>query len=53
VSTTAIEEAGQQELLNWMCLAGAMEVLGRKPEILDYIETYILNSDKCMAVFRS
>jgi hypothetical protein len=53
VSTAAIEEAGQQELLNWMCLAGAMEVLGRKPEILDYIETYILNSDKCMAVFRA
>ena len=26
---SAIEESGQQELLNWMCLAGAMAELGR------------------------
>ena len=24
----------------------------RKPEIIDYVETYVFNSDKCMAVFR-
>jgi hypothetical protein len=52
VSTAEIEESGQQELLNWMCLAGAMEVLERQPEIIDYVETYIFNSGKCMAVFR-
>ncbi len=52
VSTAQIEDAGQQELLNWMCLAGAMEELGRKAEILDYVETYVLNSNKCLAVFR-
>jgi hypothetical protein len=52
VTTTEIEAAGQQELLNWMCLVGAMEELGYKPEIVDYIETYVLNSSKCMAVFR-
>lgn len=52
VSTAEIEEAGQQELLNWMCLAGAMAELDRKPEILDYIETYVFNSDKCMALFK-
>ena len=52
VSTTMIEEAGQQELLNWMCLAGAMAELERKPEIIDYIETYVFNSSKCMALFR-
>src|SRR2546427_533866 len=29
---TALEESGQQEMLNWMCLAGAMSELGRKPD---------------------
>ncbi len=35
-----------------MCLAGAMSELGRKPEIVDYYETYIFNSTKCLAVFQ-
>ena len=52
VTTPQIEAAGQQELLNWACLLGAMAELDRKPEILDYIETYIFNSNKCMALFR-
>ena len=52
ISTPQIEDAGQQEMLNWMCLAGAMSELGRKPEIVDYYETYIFNSTKCLAVFR-
>jgi hypothetical protein len=52
VSTAQIEASGQQELLNWMCLAGAMEELGRKPEIVDYVESYVLNSDKCLALFK-
>ena len=52
VTTSQIEAAGQQEMLNWMCLVGAMEELNRKPEIIDYVETYVFNSDKCLAVFR-
>jgi hypothetical protein len=52
VSTAQVEAAGQQELLNWLCLAGAMEELGRQPEILDYIETYVFNSNKCLALFK-
>ena len=52
LTTPQIEDAGQQELLNWMCLAGAMEELDRKPEIVDYYETYIFNSNKCLAVFK-
>ena len=52
VTTPEIEAAGQQEMLNWMCLAGAMEELGRKPEVIDYIETYVHNSDKCLALFK-
>jgi hypothetical protein len=50
--TPQIEAAGQQEMLNWMCLAGAMEELNRKPEIVDYVETYVFNSEKCFALFQ-
>jgi hypothetical protein len=52
ITTPQVEDAGQQELLNWMCLAGAMDELGRKPEIIDYYETYIFNSTKVLAVFK-
>ena len=52
VSTKEIEDAGQQELLNWACLLGAMAELDRKPEVLDYIETYVFNSNKCMALWK-
>jgi hypothetical protein len=51
LSTAEIEDAGQQEFLNWVCLGGAMHALGREPQILDYIESYIFNSDKCFALF--
>lgn len=52
LSTEQIEDAGQQELLNWMCLAGAMQELEYRPEIIDYVETYIFNSNKCVALFK-
>jgi hypothetical protein len=48
---SGIEESGQQELLNWFMLAGAMEALGRRPDACDFIETWSLNSNKCFAVF--
>lgn len=47
----ALEDAGQHELLNWVCLAGAMTELGQKPQFVDYVETYVFNSNKCFAVF--
>ncbi len=47
-----MEYSGQHEMLNWMALMGAMEALGRgKPVIQDYMETYILASDKCFLSF--
>ena len=52
LTTPELEDAGQHEFLNWVCLAGAMHELGRKAEIVDYVESYIFNSDKCFAVFR-
>jgi len=48
----AIEESGQQEMLNWYMLAGAMEALGRKPDECDFVETWSFNSNKCFATFR-
>ena len=46
-----IENAGQHELLNWVTLAGAMAELGHKVEIIDFVETYVMNSNKCFASF--
>jgi hypothetical protein len=52
LTTAEIEDAGQQEFLNWVTLGGAMTEMQREPEIIDYVESYIFNSDKCFAVFR-
>ncbi|MHB8576333.1 MAG: class III extradiol ring-cleavage dioxygenase family protein [Dehalococcoidia bacterium] len=48
----SIEESGQQEMLNWFMLAGAMEGLGRKPDVCEFVETWAFNSNKCFAVFK-
>ncbi|PYO30091.1 MAG: extradiol ring-cleavage dioxygenase [Candidatus Rokuibacteriota bacterium] len=50
-SLAAVEESGQQEMLNWMCLVGAMAELDRRPAETDLIETYLFNSSKCFAFF--
>ena len=47
-----IEESGQHEVLNWFCLVGAMSELGQKAEILDWVETWMFNAPKCLAVFK-
>jgi hypothetical protein len=43
----SVEESGQQEILNWMCLAGALAELKRKPKETEFIDTWIFNSTKC------
>jgi hypothetical protein len=48
-----IEDSGQQELLNWFCLVGAMSELKRAPDSAIFIETNIMNSNKVIATFRS
>ncbi len=53
LSSAELEDAGQHEMLNWICLAGAMTELGYHAEVVDYVETHVFNSDKCFAVFRS
>ncbi|HKN00319.1 MAG TPA: hypothetical protein VJX23_07355 [Candidatus Binataceae bacterium] len=49
-SASAVEDSGQQELLNWMCLVGALSELGRKPKETEFIDTWIFNSSKCFMV---
>ncbi len=48
----SIETSGQQEMLNWFMLAGAMEELGRKADECEFMESWIFNSNKCFAVFK-
>jgi len=47
-----IEDSGQQEFLDWGCVAGAMNELNHKAEVLEYLETYIFNSGKCLVLYR-
>lgn len=48
----AIERAGQQEVLNWFCLAGAARELGAgAPEWHTFVETQVFNSNKVFALW--
>jgi hypothetical protein len=51
-TTAELEEHGQQELLNWTCLLGAMSELDRKPSEVHFVVSWITNADKGFAVFR-
>lgn len=51
-SLHAVEDSGQQELLNWFCLVGAMAQLGRRPDRAEYFESSVMNSNKVIATFR-
>ena len=46
-----IEDAGQNELLNWIPLIGAMYELGQRPTLCEFNPSYIFNSCKVSAVF--
>jgi hypothetical protein len=45
-------ESGEQEMMNWAVLIGAMEALGRKPDVCEFVESAVFNSNKVFAVFR-
>jgi hypothetical protein len=47
----AVEDAGQQEVLNWFALLGAMEELGARLEWSTFVETHVFNSNKVFAVY--
>lgn len=46
-----VEQSGQQEVLNWFCLVGAMDELSKKVDIVEWAESWTFNA-KCLAVFR-
>ncbi len=53
LTVAKIEDAGQQELMTWICVAGAMHELGQKGDVIDYVETAgVFNSGKCLAVWK-
>jgi hypothetical protein len=49
-SAAAVEDSGQQEILNWMCLAGALKALGREPAETAFLSTWIFNSSKAFLI---
>jgi Catalytic LigB subunit of aromatic ring-opening dioxygenase len=50
-TTDEIEDSGQHEVLNWFCLLGAMEELGRKPDRAAFIETWAFVSPVVFAYY--
>jgi hypothetical protein len=51
-TTADIEDAGQQEVLNWFCLMGAARELGLgAPRWSTFVETWCFNSNKVFAAW--
>jgi hypothetical protein len=51
ITSQDIAASGQQEMLNWFCLLGAMTELGIPLSWSAFVQTYVFNSDKCFAIF--
>jgi hypothetical protein len=49
-SGLAVEDSGQQEILNWMCLVGALSALDRQPKETGFVDTWIFNSSKTFLI---
>lgn len=49
-SLDELEAAGQQELLNWCALAGAMHETAATIDYLSFVESFIFNSNKCFLI---
>jgi len=48
------ERAGQLEVLNWVCLVAGAEVEREcRAGSLDWVEPWMFNTPKCMAVFKA
>lgn len=50
---SAIEEGGQQEVLNWHALLGAMEALGAPLKWSQWVQTDAFNSNKVFAIYET
>jgi Catalytic LigB subunit of aromatic ring-opening dioxygenase len=53
VTGAEIVDAGQHEMLNWLCLVGAMTELGLPLNWSSFVTTDVFNSNKCFAVYKS
>lgn len=51
VTLAEVEKAGQHEMLNWFCLAGAVDALGVRPQWLDLTESDLFTSNKVFGVY--
>jgi Catalytic LigB subunit of aromatic ring-opening dioxygenase len=51
VTGREIVDAGQHEMLNWFCLAGAMRELNIPLAWSAFVATDVFNSNKCFAIF--
>lgn len=49
-SGAQVEDSGQQEILNWMCLTGALSELKRAPRETGFVDTWIFNSSKAFLI---
>lgn len=49
-SSAQVEDSGQQEILNWSCLAGALSELKRAPKETGFVDTWIFNSSKAFLI---
>lgn len=49
LTSEQVEDAGGHEWRMWSCLAGATE--GKTPVIVDYVDSWVFNSDKCFCYF--
>ena len=52
LSLEEIEYNGQPEVLNWVCLMGAMFELNMKPAYTNFVESHLFNSSKTAVVYR-
>lgn len=47
----SFERSGQQEMLNWCALLGAMEELGAGLQWSSFVQTHVFNSNKVFAIY--
>jgi hypothetical protein len=52
VTGKQIVDSGQHEMLNWFCLAGAVNELGLGLTWSEFVVTDVFNSNKCFAIFQ-
>lgn len=52
LTSAEVVASGQQEILNWYCMLGAVDELGLRLEWSDMVTTEVFNSNKPFAVYR-